>query len=112
MCAVGKNREPVFVKTVIDGRTMLEEFSSLLTESEASMQLSEKRAWWGTRRRLDRRIKACTCIPTLCMIMTSVTAVGSCELYPVRMAGRLCRCPSPPSPLLGDHHLPSAVCGP
>lgn len=59
MCVVGKNREPLFVKTVIDGHAMLEEFSCLLAESEASMELSEKRAWWGTRRRLDRRIKAC-----------------------------------------------------
>lgn len=57
LCAVGKNREPLFVKTLINSRELLTEFSSMLNESEESLKLSEKKAWWGTRRRLDRRMK-------------------------------------------------------
>lgn len=60
MCVVGKNREPLFIKTAIEGQSVLEEFSGLLVESEASMQLNEKRAWWRTRRKLNDRMKART----------------------------------------------------
>ena len=57
LCAVGKNREPLFVKTLIEGQAVLGEFSATLAESDESMRLSEKRTWWTTRRRLDRRMK-------------------------------------------------------
>ena len=57
MCSVGKNKEPLFVKSLIESRTLLLKFSSMLSESEESMRLKEKRKWWGIRRKLDRQMK-------------------------------------------------------
>ena len=59
---MGKNREPLFIKTLVEEQPLLEEFAATLAESEESMRLSEKRVWWNTRRRLDRKMKARLCV--------------------------------------------------
>lgn len=112
MCVVGKNREPLFVKTVIEGQSLLEEFSYLLVESEASMQLNEKRAWWGTRRKLDRRMKACTQHDAPYIIMTSffMTSFFMQEIVDCMQSKWLgdytdILVPSPPSPEATSCHL-------
>lgn len=54
---VGRGKEPLLVKIPIEARELLVEFEEVLHLSEESMKLSEKRAWWTTRRQLDKRIK-------------------------------------------------------
>jgi hypothetical protein len=54
---VGKNREPLFVKSLIEGQAFLSRFSSMLAESDDSMKLSEKRKWWSIRRKLNSQMK-------------------------------------------------------
>ena len=54
---VGRGKEPLLIKIPIEARELLVEFEEVLHLSEESMKLSEKRAWWTTRRQLDKRIK-------------------------------------------------------
>ena len=39
---------------------LLDAFTRLLSESEKSMVLTDRRAWWGARTQLDRQLKVRT----------------------------------------------------
>ena len=54
---VGNGREPLLVKVPIKAGEVLAEFGDILHLSEQSLHLSEKRAWWTARRKLDSRMK-------------------------------------------------------
>ena len=53
----GAQRDTMVTKVPLPDISLLEEFQDILISSEQSMTVREKRAWWSTRRKLDKQME-------------------------------------------------------